>query len=58
MVDHHTGVITEGTVSPQGQKAGWCISYDGEKGEVSIGWYTKDRRRGNFMEFKADDLTK
>jgi len=38
-------------------KSGWCVSFNGGAKIISYGWYSKDKRTGNYMEYNAKDMT-
>jgi len=55
-VIYDDGTICEGNFTFDGKREGWCISFQGHKKSISIGWYNNDIRHGNFIEFNAEDM--
>ena len=56
MIDKY-GTIYEGMFEPDLQRTGFQISYRGLDNSIFAGWYVKNRRHGNFLHLKGDDLS-
>ena len=51
------GNIYEGNFTKKVQINGFCAVFTGHSNNISLGWYKNDKRNGNWLMLKSDDLT-